>query len=74
MKPILEFFGAAFRDLDQKGGPVTVTIGAGPEAEDGWSWVEKGGHEVQGGQRVGWKVLDEGEVHGAGQSGVLQGL
>lgn len=29
---------------------------------------------MQGGSRVGWKVLEEREISGAGQSGVLQGL
>lgn len=56
------------------GGRITVSQGSGPGGEEGWSWVEEGGHEVQGGGRVGWKVLDEKEVSGAGESGVLQGL
>ena len=47
---------------------------AGAGGEKGWQWVENGGHEVQGGTRVGWKVLDDRDVSGAGQSGVMQGL
>jgi len=51
-----------------------MTEGGGPGGDEGWQWVLKGGHEVQGGAQVGWKVLNEGDVRGAGQSGVLQGL
>jgi len=43
--------------------------------EGGWEWVEKEGHEMQGGGRIGWRLLKEGEVIEGGEgSGVLQGL
>lgn len=80
MKPVKEFLKAAFRDLEPQGGEITVSLGKGPgsepssSSEDGWNWVKEGGHEVQGGTRVGWKVLDEKDIKGAGESGVLQGL
>lgn len=74
IKPVQEFFTAAFDELEQRGGVVTVTKGTGPRQETDWQWVTEGGHEVQGGGQVGWKVLQESEVSGAGQSGVLQGL
>jgi len=53
---------------------VKVIESKGPGGEDGWQWVEEGGHEVQGGTRVGWRVLDDRDISGAGQSGVMQGL
>jgi hypothetical protein len=65
---------AAFRDLDVQGGPLEVVRADGPGGEAGWQWVEGGGHDVQGGKKVGWKMLDEQDVAGAGQSGVMQGL
>ena len=74
VKPVSEFLKAGFRDLEIEGGSITVSHGKGPGGEEGWEWVKEGGHEVQGGTRVGWKVLDEKDVKGAGQSGVLQGL
>lgn len=74
LKPVQEYFTAAFRDLGVEGGLLEVRQGKGPGGEEGWCWVEKGGHEVQGGAQVGWKVLDERDVRGAGQSGVMQGL
>lgn len=80
VKPVREFLKAAFRDLEPQGGSVTVSLGKGPGPESGsgseagWNWVTEGGHEVQGGTRVGWKVLDEKDIKGAGESGVLQGL
>jgi hypothetical protein len=72
LKPVQEYFTAAFRDLDVRGG--LLEVGKGPGGEGGWQWVQKGGHDVQGGTRVGWKVLDDREISGAGQSGVMQGL
>jgi hypothetical protein len=74
LKPVQEFFRAAFRDLDIQGGQIQIEEGKGPSGDEGWNWVKAGGHEVQGGARVGWKVLDEREVGGAGKSGVMQGL
>ena len=74
LKPVQEYLTAAFRDLDVQGGQLEVVESEGPGGEGGWQWVEKGGHEVQGGKKVGWKVLDEQDVSGAGQSGVMQGL
>ena len=65
---------AAFRDLDVLGGQLEVVESEGPGGEAGWQWIQKGGHGVQGGKKVGWKVLDEQDVSGAGQSGVMQGL
>jgi hypothetical protein len=47
------------------------------DTKDGWVWVVRGceAHEVQGGGRVGWRVLDESEiVKGEEGSGALQGL
>jgi hypothetical protein len=72
--PVREFLFAAFRDLDVQGGDVEIEESTGPDGGAGWQWVLKGGHDVQGGARVGWKVLDDGDIKGAGQSGVMQGL
>jgi hypothetical protein len=42
---------------------------------DGFVWVGDEGHAVQGGGRIGWRVLDVGEIVEGGEgSGVLQGL
>ena len=52
------------------------TRGPGEEGkEDGWVWVKRGGHAIQGGGRRGWRVLKAHEViHGGEGDGVLQGL
>jgi hypothetical protein len=61
---------AATRDLGVKG-IEHVEI----EEVDGWEWVKVQGHEMQGGDKIGWRVLREGEiVEGGESSGVLQGL
>jgi hypothetical protein len=59
-----------------------VGIGAGASATSGnshftentWHFVTSGGHPVQGGGKVGWRVLGDDEVDGTAESGVLQGL
>lgn len=84
-KPAIEWLGAASRDLGAVGKVVVrrddeddegADRGDGAKAEaEGWTWVEQGGHAIQGGCRTGWKVLDEKEVvHGEEGGGVLQGL
>jgi hypothetical protein len=69
LKPASEFLEAATRDLGIEGGDVQV------KREDGWDWVESGGHEIQGGGRRGWRVLrEDADVEGAEGTGALQGL
>lgn len=66
LHPVAEFLTAAYRDLGSEGGEVEVV------KEEGWEWVSRGGHEVQGGGRRGWRVLQEGlEVEGSEGTGAL---
>ncbi|WVR03567.1 hypothetical protein IAU60_000559 [Kwoniella sp. DSM 27419] len=73
LKPVSEFLRAAERDLDPTSQVYTTQ-------KEGWEWVdlERGGHAIAGLERVGWKVLREGELVAGekdeGEGGVLQGL
>lgn len=78
LKPVAEWFEAATRDFRVEGKRVDLEKGV-----DGWVWGEEMAHEVSGigekegggGGRLGWKVLDRGEVvEGAEGEGPLQGL
>lgn len=78
LRPVSEWLTAAYRDMPRAGGMLDAT-----KAENGWTWVEKPAHAITGvgekmgggGGKVGWKVLDEGEViRGEEGEGVLQGL
>ena len=47
----------------------------GAEVDESWEWVEKGACPVMDQQKVGWRVLRQGEVVvGAEGSGTMQGL
>ncbi|KAK8845607.1 hypothetical protein IAR55_006323 [Kwoniella newhampshirensis] len=73
LKPISEFLTAASRDLPLAEGKEVELV-----EEDGWEWVKKPAYEIPGVERIGWKVLREGEIvqgeDDEGEQGMTQGL
>ncbi|WVQ80965.1 hypothetical protein IAT38_003072 [Cryptococcus sp. DSM 104549] len=81
LKPVSEFLTAAARDLPLVGRAVEVEIEveqSGEKGEEKWEWVKTPAHEIPGLKRIGWRVLDEGEVvkgeSDQGEEGLVQGL
>jgi hypothetical protein len=79
LRPVSEWIRAAYKDFELAGSAVKTV----DDGDKGWQWVEKPAHEVRGvgevqgggGGRLGWKVLNEGEViRGEEGEGVMQGL
>jgi hypothetical protein len=78
LRPVSEWLTAAYRDMPRAGNSLDVE-----QRGNGWTWITVPAHKISGvGEKegggegkVGWKVLDQGEViRGAEGEGVLQGL
>ncbi|TYJ51641.1 hypothetical protein B9479_007775 [Cryptococcus floricola] len=76
LKPVSEWFEACARDLRAPGEDARAAVEV--EEVDGWEWVKEARYEIPGVERVGWKVLREGEVvageEDEGEGGLVQGL
>jgi hypothetical protein len=79
LRPASEWIRAAYRDFAIAGSAVEIA----EDGDKGWRWVKENAHEVRGvgqaqgggGGRLGWRVMDEGEVvRGEEGEGVMQGL
>ncbi|ODN79060.1 anon-23da protein [Cryptococcus wingfieldii CBS 7118] len=80
LQPVSEWLEACARDLRAPGEDARAAVGVGVEVEevDGWEWVKEARYTIPGVERVGWKVLREGEVvageEDEGEGGLVQGL
>ncbi|WVQ80966.1 hypothetical protein IAT38_003073 [Cryptococcus sp. DSM 104549] len=79
LKPVSEFLTAASRDLPLVGAAVEVEVEqCGERGEEKWEWVKEPAQDIPGLKRVGWRVVDEGEVVKGesyeGEEGLMQGL
>ncbi|WVQ76121.1 hypothetical protein IAR50_005764 [Cryptococcus sp. DSM 104548] len=76
LKPVAEWFQACARDLRSPGEDARAPVEV--EEEEGWEWVKEPRYKISGLDRVGWKVLREGEMVAGeadeGEGGLVQGL